>query len=166
MVWAPRANVIDLTQIADNLLAYIADNQTDALIWANGGTGLDDFAKFYTNAVGRLQTQFPSLMILTQRAEPDLSGEILLSRLEVTLEGTIAGNETDTLVRDAKIYAKAVESMIMNIPPETLTANSDPEMHAAFIEQLSVLDILRPHSSGFMQIFQTQCVYRLTADAY
>src|SRR3954470_13382744 len=103
MVWTPKANVIDLTQVADNLLGYIEANQTDALIWANGGTGLDDFAKFYTNAVGRLQTQFPSLMILTQRAEADLSGEILLSGLEITLEGTIAGKDTDSLVRDAKI---------------------------------------------------------------
>jgi hypothetical protein len=115
---------------------------------------------------GRTPANPVSKSILTQRAEADLSGEILLSGLEITLEGTIAGNETDSLVKNAKIYAKAVESMIMNIPSETLTANSDPVMYAAFFEQASVLDILRPYSSGFLQIFQTRCLYRLSTDGY
>lgn len=167
MAWAPTKNVIDLSQVADNVLGYIETNQVDALTWA-GGIALGGFAKFYTNASGRLQTIFPSLMILTQTCETDLSGEVLVAGFEMTLEGTVGGSDPDILVADTKIYAKAVESMLANIPSASCTADSDPSMNASLFEIETVLDIVRGHQTptAFLQIFQTRCVYRLTASAF
>jgi hypothetical protein len=166
MAWAPQKQVIDLSQIADNLLGYIEANQVEVLDWA--GDNLNPFAKFYTNASGRLQTIFPSLMILSQTCETDISGDILVAGLELTLEATIGGPNADELVANTKLYAKSVESMLANIPSATLTANSDPIMTAALFEIETRLDILRGQQSptAFLQIFQTRCVFRLTASAF
>jgi hypothetical protein len=138
MAWAPQKQVIDLSQIADNLLGYIEANQVEVLDWASNGDGLTPFAKFYTNASGRLQTIFPSLMILNQTCETDLAGD------------------------------KGIESILANIPSADLTANSDPIMTAALFEIETRLDILRGQQSptAFLQIFQTRCVFRLTASAF
>lgn len=168
MAWTPDYKVIDLSQIADNLLGYIDDNQTVALDWANDGPGLIEFAKFYTNSSGRLQTIFPSLMILTQETGTDLEGDILQGGLKITLEATIAGPDTDELVANTKLYAKALESMLANIPSETFTAGSDPVMHSALMEIETRLDVVRSivGVSGFVQVFQIQCLYKLLAAAF
>src|SRR4051812_38784505 len=117
MAWPPqsKANVFDVAPLADNLLGYIESNQTDALAWANGGSGLADFAKFYTNASGRMQTTFPSLLILGQRIESDLE-EAMQADWQLVLEGAISGPNTDQIVADAKRYGQALESMLANIP--------------------------------------------------
>lgn len=168
MTWVPPNKVIDLSQVADNLIGYIDTYQTDALAWASGGLGLADFAKFYTNASGRLQTIFPSLMILTQESETDLSGDVLIAGLQMTLEATIGGGDPDELVANTKVYAKAIESMLANIPSATLTANSDPAMNASLFEIETRLDILRGQQSptAFLQVFQTRCVYQLISAAF
>jgi hypothetical protein len=168
MPWTPQQQVIDLSQLADNLLGYIEANQTAALSWANGGAGLDDFAKFYTNASGRLQTIFPSLMILTQRAEEDLAGDALQAGWEGTLEATVSGGDPDMLVANTKLYEKAIKSMLANIPSDTLTANSDPITRAHIFEIETRFDILRGQSkaTGFLQIFQVRFVYSLLAEAF
>lgn len=168
MTWAPDYKVIDLSQIADNLLGYIEAQQIDALEWANGGSGLPEFAKFYTNSSGRLQTIFPSLMILTQETGTDLAGDILQGGLKLTLEATISGPNTDELVANTKLYAKALESMLANIPAETFTAGSDPAMHSALMEIETRLDVVRSivGVSGFVQVFQIQCLYKLLAPGF
>lgn len=163
MTWAPRYKVIDLSQIADNLLGYIETVQEDALEWA-GGPGMIPFTKFYTNASGRLQTIFPSLMILAQRAETDLQSEALDAAVQMVLEGTVSGPNADELVASTKKYSMAVESMLANIPSETLMANSQ-QFHKAYITELETeLDILRGNQkpSAFLQIFQIRVVYRLS----
>lgn len=167
MTWTPRTNVIDLTQVADNLLGYVGENDSDALLWANG-SALPEFAAFYTNASGRLQTIFPSLMVLSQDAETDLTGDILISGLQLTLEGTVSGSNADDLVAATKMYAKAVESMLANIPSATLMAGSSPHQEASLFEIETKFDILRGQQapSAFLQIFQIRCVYRITAAAY
>lgn len=105
-------------------------------------------------------------MVLTYRAETDLKGDLLEAGMQITTEGSVVGNDTDQLVADAKRYAKAVESMVANIPSATLTANSNPAMHARLFEVESVFDILRPHTSGFLQIFQTRFIYILSTGTF
>lgn len=166
MAWLPTAKVIDLSQTADNLLAYIAANQTDALEWAE--PGLDDFQKFYTNASGRLATQFPSLMILSQRVDTDLAGDTLDAALQLILEATISGSDADELVAKTKHYSKAVESMLLNVPSEVLMANAEGYHRSYAVELETELDILRGQQSpsAFLQIFQTRVVYRLSASGF
>lgn len=167
MAWTPQKQVLDLTAFVDNLLGYVEEQDADALAWANGGQPLPEFARLYSNASGRLQTMFPSLMVLSQACETDLRGEILQGGLEITLEGTVSGSDPDELVRTARMYATAVESMLHNAPSGTLTAGSNIE-HARLMEAETVFDILRGQQqpSAFLQIFQTRCGFLLTQPAY
>ena len=63
MAWTPAKNVIDLTKVVDNLLAYIKAHQVEALAWANlpSTEVLPPFPDeaIYSNASGRLSTIFP-----------------------------------------------------------------------------------------------------------
>lgn len=165
MTWTPQKKVLNLAPIAGNLMAYIEAQDADALSWAGGG--LDEFAATYTNSSGRLQTMFPSLMVLTQECETDLSGEVLIGELQLVLEGTVSGSDANELVLNTKIYARAVESMIANIPAATLGAGTGIS-NAALMEVQTVFDVLRGQASpsAFLQIFQIRCKYALVAEAY
>lgn len=168
MSWEPTKQVIDLTKLIDNLLAYVEENDADALEWANGSE-LPEFEKFYTNASGRLQTIFPSLMVLTQEGNTELQGDILVMEYQIVLEGTVSGSDPNQLVADTKAYAKAVESILANIPSATLTQGSSPALaQANLVEIQTVLDIIqgRATPSAFLQIFQTRAKYNLYAQTY
>lgn len=165
MTYNPKANVIDLTQIAGNLLTYIEENQDGALAYF-GKPELQGFQKFYTNASGRLQTIFPSLMVLTQSSETDLSGDALIAGLQLTLEGTVSGPDPDELVENTKFYSTALESMLVNIGSTELMANSK-NLHRSYVSELETrLDVLRPNTSGFLQIFQTRVTYIIQESGY
>jgi hypothetical protein len=162
MAWTPQYKVIDQRLLAENLLAYMETNQTDALTWANEGAGLSDFQRFYTNASGRLQTISPCLMILGQQVETNLE-DSLQSDFRLVLEGAVSGPDTDELVANAKRYAMAVESMAVNIPSATLVANS-LHYHNAYVTELNtVQDVVTRISSGFLQVFRTTVNYRVEA---
>jgi hypothetical protein len=168
MAWTPPKKVIDLTPLAANLLAYIELNDADALAWANGGEALPEFAATYPNASGRLQTMFPSLMILAQSDAEDLSGEANIAAFNMTLEMTISGPDPDALVETAKRYSKAVKSMITNMPSGTFTADCAPGMTANLVEMEEAFDILRGGAtpSAFLQIVQLRPGWSLIAPAF
>lgn len=167
MPWTPTKQVIDLTKLADNLLAYIEAQDAAALTWANGGTALPEFAATYSNATGRLQTIFPSVLILNQQVETDLTGDVLLGGWEVTLEVAISGADADTLATTTKKYGKAIESILSNIPSATLTSGSSPAITAALFELRTLYDQTRQlPSMAWVQIFQTRGLYQLIQAAY
>src|SRR4051812_40772376 len=61
MPWTPTYNVINARSITDNLLAYFAANQVDALNWANGGSGLKSFQKFSDSVANRNTPVYPAI---------------------------------------------------------------------------------------------------------
>lgn len=167
MTWAPETNVVDLRLAADNILGYIGDNQSEAHAWANGGTALPDYQKLYSNAAGRLGSLFPSLMILDQEDEGEEAetenGDVLLTGLKLTFECTVTGSDPDELVLTTKKYDMALKSMLANIPSATITANGLVTAHA-WVKQIGTkYDILRGQktANSFLQIFQTQVIYKL-----
>ena len=169
MAWTPDAKVFDFRHIGQNLLDFVEANQQDALVWA-GGPGLKVFEKFYTNASGRLQTIFPSLMILDQTTTTDLE-DINEGDVALTFEATVTGGDADQLVADTKTYAMALESMLVNIPPASLMAGALITQRSYIVELATAFDITRGFGTGttptaFMQIFQTRVVYRLQASGY
>lgn len=168
MAWTPTIQVVDATRPVENLLAYIEEYGADAIQWANGGTALPDFATLYSNASGRLGTQFPLLMVLNQQMETDLTGDALVAGLEITLEGAVTGSDTDELVYTSKAYAMAVESMLANISSDDLMAGSYKSTHAALFELRTVFDILHGFktANSWLQIFQTKVIYKLTTSAF
>lgn len=167
MSWAPTNQVVDLTTLIDNWLAYVEANCQDALEWANGGSpGLQEFQVLYSNLTGRLQTIFPQHMVIAQTVETDLAGDILIAGWQLVLETAIAGPDADELATNTKRYGRAIESMLSNIPSATLTANSSPTMHAALFELETRYDETQRSTPGFIQVFQTRAVFRLTQSAY
>lgn len=160
--------VIDLTQIATNLLNFIQTYGGDYLNWAAGGVGPENYRKLYTNASGRLATDFPSLMILAQRADTDVSGDQLDAAVQLIFEGTISGTDPDALVAETKLYARALESMLVNITSDVITAGSMKYQKAFPVELETELDILRgtQSPSAFLQIFQTRVVYRILTSGF
>ena len=79
MTWAPKNQVLDLTPIVDNLLAFIDTNDEAALEWASGDT-LPGFKGLYPNATGRLATLFPQIIVLDQECavkEGDNTGGLI-----------------------------------------------------------------------------------------
>lgn len=162
MPWTPEFKVIDQRPLATNLLAFIETNQTDALAWANGGPGLADFAKFYTNASGRLQTQFPCLMVLSQGIGTDLEDQ-LASAFQIVLEGAISGPDPDVLVDNTKRYAMAVESMVLNMTSDEFTENTN-QYHKAIVTEMETRhDIVTRITSGFLQVFQVRLTFNIFA---
>ena len=170
MAWTPQKNVVDLTKIVDNLLAYIEQNDDAALLWANDNAeALPEFAKLYSNASGRLGTIFPSIMVLTQADEGEESewqgGDVLLTGLQLTFEVTLTGSKADELVLTTKKYERALKSMLVNCPPATLYADSS--IVDAFMKQIGTkFDILRGQktANSYLQIFQTTVLYALVTE--
>jgi len=168
MVWNPSKQVIDVSPVVTNLLAYIASNQTDALIWANGGAGLADFAKFYPSASGRLGSIFPHLMVIDQEDEGEdaetENGDVLLTGLRLRLEGAVTGADADELAVTAKIYDTAVKSMLVNIPGATLTGSQATNAYP--IQMGTVFDVVGKYKTSYIQVWQTSIIYKLIASAF
>jgi hypothetical protein len=166
MTWPPQheKKVFDLTAIVDNLLAYLEANDADALEWANDATpGLQEFQAFYSNASGRLNTIFPSCMVIAKRHATDLKSDAIDGGLELTLEITLAGPDADQLATDANRYARAIESMLSNIPSGTLTNGVGQTTQSHLFELETRFDVVGrlAGTPSFIQVFQTQATYQL-----
>lgn len=165
MTWAPEYQVFDTVGIANNLLTFFENNQDDALVWASGSSELQGFRKFYNNASGRVQQVFPSMLILAQRCTTDLAGDILQGDFQLIFEGAVSGSHTDDLVTNTKYYSQAVESMLSNIGPTDFAAETNVTSFALY-ELETEHDVLRPITSGFLQIFQTRVMYKIQTAAF
>ena len=161
MSWNPKINVIDLTQVAANIFAFIQANQTDALFWANGGAGLADIAKFYKSEPGRIITTFPCLMLLTKEMAEDM-GDTPAAKVELTFELALSGANTDELVERSVRYDLAVRSMLANIPEMTLTANSKTDAKAYIDSLQSRYAIAGGTASAFIDAIRIIATYDLT----
>lgn len=120
MVWNPTERATDIRAISPNLLAYFRTNQTQALNWANSGTGLADFAVIYNTNEGLLYTIFPNLMVFRERHRSRFTdgGQDIEYSFDFIYE--VAGADATALRVNAKKYGYALESMILNIPSATL----------------------------------------------
>jgi hypothetical protein len=162
MAWEPKQNTADFRYVVTNLLAYIEANQADALAWASD-TPLEPFVALYPNAAGRLGSLYPNLMVVRQDQAMDFSGDVLIAGIELLLEGVVTGPDADQLVIDAKAYAMAVESMLLNIPHRTLTASGKQSGLEVIMEMETQFDVLRGQktATSFLQLWQTRVVFRI-----
>lgn len=168
MAWTPRNNIIDLDKITENLFAFITTNQADAILWANNNVALTAFAKLYPSARGRLSTVFPCLMLLKKNVATDFSGDMLQASISLIFEAQIQGGNVDDIVEKAEKYAKAVESMLINIPMATLTTGTFKPQTGDIENIETEYDLLRSNKGNtvYLQIFQTQIEYSLYGAAF
>jgi hypothetical protein len=166
--WSPRNNIIDLDKIVENLFAFMTTNQTDAILWANNNVALTAFAKLYPSARGRLSTVFPCLMLLKKNIVTDFSGDLVQASISLIFEAQIQGGNVDVIVEKAEKYAKAVESMLINIPMKDLT-NGALNLQSGDIENIETeYDLLRSNKGNtvYLQVFQTQIEYIIYGAAF
>lgn len=170
MSWTPAQQVINLAPVIDNIFQYLEENQEDALEWAGSSStpivALNPFEKFFTSAIGRVNTVYPSLSLLTSALETKVEGETVLTTYSMVFEGVIAGGDTNDITRSAMLYGMAVESMLSNITSDELIENTNI-ISAVIIAPLSTeYLILASIASAYYQVFRTKVTYQLYTGFY
>lgn len=168
MSWQPTQQVIDVSPVIDNILAYIAANQGEANTWAFGNT-VDDL-HLYPNVTGRTATKFPQLIVIAHRhrgeaGETD-NGDVLMITLETLFEVAVSGKDHTQLVIDARKYAHALESMLANITTEDISADISHAYVESYETSFDEIGQGGKSASSWLQIFQTRCEFKLIASAY
>lgn len=132
MVWSPTYKTVRCRAIADNLLAYIAANQADAILWANGST-LRELQDFITTVTDREKPIYPFISFLTDEDDQDFAGDMTDVGYEVTFQMLVQGSSPVTAKDEAEMYAAAVKSMIRNCPSPTVTVNTGADLNGTVL---------------------------------
>jgi hypothetical protein len=157
MAWPPTEHfqVFDERATADNIFDFLKSSQSDALAWADGGSGLPAITKFHASP--RLTTVFPALTILqSEHSSAWGNGGILLIVYSLTLELALTHGKQDDLTANAKKYVMALESMLANIPETTFSENSIIPITTTLREMETVFDIQGKIKNRFIQVSQTK----------
>jgi hypothetical protein len=123
MAWTDTHKVIDARRIVSNLFTYFQTNQTDALLWAHG-SALKDFQQFSDSVANRAFPVFPSIAFKRDSMTTGGKGEVLETEYSLVFEVVIENQGANTVVAQARSYAKAIASMMVNCPDSTLLANT------------------------------------------
>lgn len=166
MTWTPAFNTIKTRAVADNLLAFIAANQADAILWATSGSALKPIKQFSNSVMSRTVPVFPSIAFASDQDAQDYTEDVIESAYSVVFEIVIENANPDTAVTQARSYAAAIVSMIRNCPPATLAENTGAVVNAAHIQTVEVqFDEIKTNDTqtDFFQTFQIRAVCSLIA---
>ncbi len=123
MAWTPNIAVLTARAIPDTLLTFFETNQADALTWA-GGANLKKFKSFANSVIESRAAKtpvYPSIAFLDDTDAQELSDDLIGGAYAFTFEVSIQNRNPDQAVTDARIYAKAICSMIANCELKTGT---------------------------------------------
>lgn len=162
--WDPQVQVLDETQIKDNLTAYIEANQVEALKWANGGaSGLPAIRDFHKSP--RLVTVFPALTWL-QTSHKSKWEDVLEIDFSIVLEVAIVHGNKDTLAARAPKYSMAIESMLVNVPETTFNQDSIIDITSTGMAVETTFDVQGKYKNQFIEVFQTRANWHIEASAF
>jgi hypothetical protein len=165
MSWTPRNNVTNKRQIAGNLLAFFKTNNADALLWASPSESLKPFIEFADSVGNRDKPNLPSLAFADDDDATDYTTDLLQTAYRLNFEAMIENPDPNVVVRQARKYIRALESMTRNIGKDDLLAdtgvsNFTLETIETGFEQVKAN---KPRTS-FMQKFEIRITYTLRAD--
>lgn len=118
MAWTPTKKSLAARAIPATLLAYFAEHQEEALAWA-GGSGLKKFKSFAQSVVEARRAAkpiYPSISFVSDDDRQTLNDDQIDGGYTCTFEVHITGRDPDAVTEEARIYAKAIGSMIVNCP--------------------------------------------------
>jgi hypothetical protein len=162
--WDPQVQVLDETQIKDNLTAYLQANQAEALKWANGGaSGLPAIRDFHKSP--RLVTVFPGLTWL-QTSHKSKWEDVLEIDFAIVLEVAIVHGNKDTLASRAPKYSMAIESMLVNVPETTFNQDSIIDITSTGMAVETTFDVQGKYKNQFIEVFQTRANWHIEASAF
>jgi hypothetical protein len=162
--WDPQVQVLDETQIKDNLTAHLQNNQVEALKWANGGTtGLPAIRDFHKSP--RLVTVFPSLTFL-QTEHKSKWENILDIDFSIVLEVALIHGNKDTLAARAPKYSMAIESMLVNVPETTFRQGSIIDITSTGMGVETQFAVQGKYKNQFIEVFQVRASWHIEASAF
>lgn len=166
MPWTPEETVIHARAIPDNLFAYFAANQADAFTWA-GDSSLKPVKKFSNSVADRTKPVYPSMAFVDDNDAADYAASTATQGVyRVTFELSIQNQNADTAVSQARTYAKAFLSMVLNCPKATYAANTGALATASSVDLVEcAFDPIRTNDkqNDFLQVFQIRVTYLLQA---
>lgn len=163
MSYVPQVNVVDATQIVDNLIAHFDANQAEALKWANGGAVLPSIRDFHRSP--RLVTIFPSCTFLQIEHESKWQ-DILDVNFSVVLEVALIHGNRDTLADRGKKYSMAIESMLVNVPETTFRQGSIITIESTAMGVKTAFSVQGKYKNQFIEVFQTRANWHIEASAF
>lgn len=153
--WEPQINVVDATKIKNNILTFLAENQVEALKWANGGvSGLDAIKDFHKSP--RTVTRFPSVMVLQIEHDTKWFDTIMQISFSIVFETALIHGKPDILADMAPKYSMALESMLSNVPETTFNADSIIDITSTGMEVKTTFAVQGTYKQQFIQVFQTR----------
>ena len=169
MAWTPTLNAVDTAQIEKNIFAYIADNQVDALEWANNGDSLKNFV-FLEEAIADPDTvKFPSLAVVDSSETISFDEEVNEVIFEIGFESIIYHADASRVPLLMRKYGTALKSMLANIPAATLTANSSDTkigLNASGVKVKYDATETNDQETAFFRKFTATATYRFWASIY
>jgi hypothetical protein len=168
MAWTPTYNTINARVIPENLFAFFVANQDDALTWAGDGS-LKPIKKFSDSVANRTVSVFPAISFSDDADAQDLAGDTNITGYQVSFELMVTDPSPDEAVRAARVYTKAIVSMIVNCPKATIAANTGATPGATIIEDITVgFDPIRSDEDqvDFMQLVRITPTFRLDGSAF
>lgn len=167
MAWTPTRSIITARAIPENLLTYVTDATrcADALTWASG-TGYKLLKKYTTSALARTTPIYPCIAFEDDTDKQDLSGDLIDAVYSVIFEVSIQNATADTALTQARVYAKAISSMIVNCPTATLITNTGAVFGVIEAIEVGFLPIkTNEKQNDFLQQFQIRATFSLTTGA-
>ena len=167
MAFTPTQNVLDTSPIEGNILAFIAENQADALLLANGSP-LKPFNFIDANLANKDAPGFPILEVKGSKEAIPLTSDIVETVYQINFECGVAGKSAAELPAKTKKYAYALKLLLANIPADTLAAG----IEAYTIARAEGLEddygelLTNDAETIFYQIFRITALYRLSASSY
>jgi hypothetical protein len=164
--WNPQINVLDETQIRNNVIGFLQDAQAAAFIWAaNGGDALPLIGDKSFHRAPRLVTKFPAITFL-QTDHKSKWGEILEIDFNLVIEfAHIHGNQDIAAERSPK-YCMAIESMLANVPETTFNRDSIIDITSTGMGIETTFDVQNKYKNQFIEVFQTRVNWHIEASAF
>lgn len=166
MPYTPTFTVLHTRAIADNLLAYVATNQADALTWAGGGS-LRTIKQFSNSVANRAVPVFPSIAFVDDTDAQSFDNDLVNAAYSVTFEVLTQHANPNTAVSEARTYAKMLLSIFRNCPVATWIADSGADQGYIDSAEVGFAEIKTNDAQNeFMQEFQIRLTFQLTGSAY
>lgn len=164
--WSPQVNVLDETQIRNNILGFLRDTQESAFAWAAGdGDALPLIGDKSFHKSPRLVTKFPAITFL-QTDHKSKWGEILEIDLNLVIEFAHIHGDQDIAADRSPKYCMAIESMLANVPETTLNQDSIIDITSTGMSIETTFDVQNKYKNQFIEVFQTRANWHIEASAF
>jgi hypothetical protein len=167
MTYTPTKAIINAGVIPENLMTWIIAQQAGAITWA-GGTSYKTLQKYSSSVLDRATPVFPAIAFDDDEDDQDFTQDVIDSAYETTFEVSIQNASPDTAVTQAKIYRKAICSLILNCPDATLIANTGALSGAVLIKMRTKFSPIKTNEAqnDFLQQFKIGVTYLLSASSH